>query len=591
MKRKLTWVAVLLAAVIVLAGCPGQPQQENGNNNNNNGNGEVDTRDISGDFTDPQFLAYIRRLISIPEGAFTRADVADIDILTVYGIYGERRLYNLEGIEHLVNLTMLDASFNNIRTVDLSNNTELRVIELTHNNLDYLDVSALPYLYWLNLYNNRGGLGAAGINLSNNPELETLSLSNIGLTSLDLTNNKALLQLQLEGNLLTSIDLTSQSNLYALYIPLNPLQKLDLSQNTELRFLSAYATHLTELDLSANINLEIVTVNATDLTKVTWPANPERLYSVSMTRNNLTSFSLTNAPNLVHVYIQNNEIEYLNLSDNISLTVVNAFNNRLSNTANVNFQGSDAVTSVQFGGNEFVNFNGAVLPPNVVHLWLTGNGLQTVDLSSNINLTGLLIYNNNLTELNLDANIHLQNVVARNNQITGNLVFNHPNLWRLKLENNNITSVDITNTSIGDVPEIPFAPAVINVTQNNITGLSGVIGWQERGLIPGFNLAFLPQRGAVPAIPNILTTYVPTATVGEYFSFFFESDSQIPHWWPWSPAQWPYQGVDVGLVLRRESGRLHGTPTIAGNWNFRVVVTNAVGSSARDFILNIVEPD
>ena len=484
------------------------------------------TDDISGEFTDPLFQSIIRDIIGIPTGPFTRGDVAIIDMLFLDSWY--LRLSSLAGIQHLVNLEVLDASYSSLPWVDLRYNTNLMFLFLDSNNLQSLDLSGNPNLVMLSAYGN--------------PMLTTI----------------------------------------------------DLSHNTELISITLSSTGLAVLDLSANINLMSVAANNNpNLTTVIWPAHPAALMGVGMLDSGLTSINLTNAPNLTSIDISGNNILSVNLSNNTSLEMINLWSNNLSCTTDINLTGNISLETVFLAGNQFTSFNGSFLPPSVTELWLYNNNLTSVDLSSNTALVDLRMNRNNLTTLDfLSANVNLEFLAVGGNQLKGHFDFSgFPHLHTLYLNENYITSINIMGTSIGTVP--PYFLPSLWVVENNMTGLNDVNGWRELGLFPGgdfwvgTDFWFFPQRGYVADVPVILTTAIPTARVGEYFSFFFESDSQIMPTWTvdWTDLTDPPK--ITGLSLQPERGELHGMPLTVGYWDFDVIVTNDEGEARKTLRLTI----
>ena len=100
---------------------------------------------------------------------------------------------DLTGIEDFSALENLGAYGNQLTSVDLSNNTALRVLELSDNQLTSLDIS-------------------------NNLALEELLLQNNPMTTLDVTSNINLTHLNVMSNSLTGLDVTNNVNLTHLFL-------------------------------------------------------------------------------------------------------------------------------------------------------------------------------------------------------------------------------------------------------------------------------------------------------------------------------------------------------------------------------------
>jgi len=115
---------------------------------------------------------------------------------------------DLTGIEAFTALTSLYCGYNQLTSLDVSNNLALTKLWCNGNQLTSLDVSsnlALTSLYcWENQFTS--------LDVSNNLALTTLLCFYNFLTSLDLSNNTALELLNCETNQLTSLDLRSGNN-------------------------------------------------------------------------------------------------------------------------------------------------------------------------------------------------------------------------------------------------------------------------------------------------------------------------------------------------------------------------------------------
>ena len=124
-------------------------------------------------------------------------------------------------------------SYNQLKALDVSQNTALTRLYCGSNALTALDVSkntALTHLYcdW-------------------NP-----------LTTLDVSQNTALTELTCHNNPLTALDVSKNTALTELFCDYNQLTTLDVSQNTALTRLDCYNNQLAALDVSKNTKLKIL---------------------------------------------------------------------------------------------------------------------------------------------------------------------------------------------------------------------------------------------------------------------------------------------------------------------------------------------
>ncbi|MCL2855629.1 MAG: putative Ig domain-containing protein, partial [Defluviitaleaceae bacterium] len=164
-------------------------------------------RDITGYFTDPHFLAFVRGLTNVPTGSIYNADVENIINITLPAV---NEVESLAGIQHFTSLQVLGVNrpagrLHNLTYLDISQNTQLRDLRFNNNNITQLDVSNNPYLHTIQGHNNQ----IAGIlDLTNNPALTLVDLPNNNLTELRLGNHPNLVQLNAPNNYLTGLDIS-----------------------------------------------------------------------------------------------------------------------------------------------------------------------------------------------------------------------------------------------------------------------------------------------------------------------------------------------------------------------------------------------
>ena len=196
-----------------------------------------------------------------------------------------KEISNLKGIEFFTNIWLLECYYNNLTTIDLSNNKKLSYINCLGNKLEELEVSELPKLETFYCsFNRLKSIDVSKneklkdfdcqnnhldtLNVSQNKELERLSCGHNNLTELDVSENKKLKTLGCYENKLRNLNLGNQTELEWLSCGTNPLSVLDVSANTKLKELYVSNTNLTELNVSANTNLEKLDVSNTNLTSL-----------------------------------------------------------------------------------------------------------------------------------------------------------------------------------------------------------------------------------------------------------------------------------------------------------------------------------
>jgi len=139
---------------------------------------------------------------------------------------------SLKGIEDFISLQHLEIKFQNIDSVNLTNNQQLIHIHLRDNHLQYVDVRNLSSLQYLILDENQ-------------------------ITQIDLTDNNNLLYFACQYNEITSLDLSSQPLLQGLHCWNNQITLLDLSNNPWLFHLNCENNALFELNINNNNNNQI----------------------------------------------------------------------------------------------------------------------------------------------------------------------------------------------------------------------------------------------------------------------------------------------------------------------------------------------
>ncbi|WP_338734116.1 leucine-rich repeat domain-containing protein [Mangrovimonas cancribranchiae] len=233
---------------------------------------------------------------------------------------------DLSGIEAFSNLKYLFCFGNNISNVNLSQNTELKKLDLQENSLLSLNVSNNTKLR--ELYVNSNILSS--LDVTNNPSLKILECSLNNLSNLNVTQNHNLERLNCYSNNLSSLNITSNIELKSLTTTFNPIGNLDVSSNTQLEFLSCGSNDLSSLSLVNNVMLKYIdcsnnTITALDISS---SHNLERLFC---SNNNINALDFSNANDLITSYADNNNISFLDFSNCSNVRRLRFNNNTLSN--------------------------------------------------------------------------------------------------------------------------------------------------------------------------------------------------------------------------------------------------------------------
>ena len=173
----------------------------------------------------------------------------------------------------------------------------------------------MPELTHLYLWANHD---LKSIDVSKNTKLEFLSVSHCKLTSLNVSNNRKLVELFVYNNQLTALDVRSNYLLKTLACYENQITALDLSSNVALEDLGVNDNPITELDLRAQSNLQKLSCSAMKLKKLDVDRCPKlrRLYCND---NQIETLDLRSNKKLETLYCQNNRLSWLNLSSNTAL--------------------------------------------------------------------------------------------------------------------------------------------------------------------------------------------------------------------------------------------------------------------------------
>ena len=184
----------------------------------------------------------------IIDGQVLTSNISSLTSLDVQNI----GISDLTGIEDFTALDTLLCNYNQLTSLDVSQNTALTHLHCWYNQLTSLDVSGCISLTYLNCMEN---WELTSLDISGCISLTELWCSYNELTSLDVSNNTALERLSCASNQLTSLDVSNNTNLEFFSCYNNQLTSLDVSNNTDLEFFSCYNNQLTSLDLSQNTAL------------------------------------------------------------------------------------------------------------------------------------------------------------------------------------------------------------------------------------------------------------------------------------------------------------------------------------------------
>ena len=187
----------------------------------------------------------------------------------------------------------------------------LSISELQNSDISYLDMSLVPWLKYLDCYNQNGQIDS--LNLSQNTALHFLDASGNSITSLDLSNNTLLEHLTCNFNQISELDLSNNLQLKDISVDHNSLTSLDLTLNDSLYGVSCSWNAISELDLSNKPNLEFVFCENSTLS-VLELNNVPSLNSLWCSGNQISELDVLNKPNLEQLFAGDNLLTSLDLS-------------------------------------------------------------------------------------------------------------------------------------------------------------------------------------------------------------------------------------------------------------------------------------
>ncbi|MBQ2639731.1 MAG: hypothetical protein IJF92_03110 [Bacilli bacterium] len=342
----------------------------------------------------------------------------------------DQKISDTSGVEKLTNLKNLELISNNIRNIDLTNNSKLEDLFISFNKLEYIDLSSNSSLDSVFLGGNK---------------LTNLSLpENLRYLSLDTTDYVDFFPSVNNGGINKTISRNSRELT-------NNIESLDLSSIHSLRVLSAKNIGLKEIKLNNEIS------------------------NIEMPDNNLDNknLNLSNFPNLWRLNVSGTGIESLNVSNSNNLKDLQAVNNNISS---LNVSGCSALKEVWLADNNLksINLNDNI---NLEELNLYANPLKQLNLSNNVNLKSLVIgtvlpsdntrkteitdldlslqeklelihlYPSNLEHISLNANNNIQTFMSKENPLTRNefMVLFNENLTNLDIRYPGFESIDLSN--------------------------------------------------------------------------------------------------------------------------------------------------
>lgn len=148
-------------------------------------------------------------------------NLSDYPALVTFDAYHNTDLWNLDPTG-CPNLTICSLEMTNVSELDVSHNPNLSRLNISESRITSIDLSKNTELQHFLAGHFSGNVNTEyylkSVDLSKNPNLAIVDLTNNRLESIDVSNNPAITHLYLKNNRLTSIDLSKNTNLYSVYL-------------------------------------------------------------------------------------------------------------------------------------------------------------------------------------------------------------------------------------------------------------------------------------------------------------------------------------------------------------------------------------
>ena len=323
-------------------------------------------------FPDDLFRAYISSSFDTNSDGFL--SVEEIQAVTQMDCSG-RYIQSLQGLQYFPRLFSLICSYNALTELDVSQNTDLEILNCSQSQIRNLDVSHNTKLR--ELYCHKTPLEA--LNISCNTALQILNCHQCSLNSLDVSHNTALKQLICASNNLSELNLGNNDELIWINCGNNPLSSIDVSNNPKLIWLSCYKNGLSTLDISTNTALEGLYCFDNQLSSLTLHNNPQ-IITLRCNNNLFDELDLTKNPSILHVISSGTRTEtesvvtystdqtfqtfQLQVTDDIPIELV--FDKRV--LLRPDFILPNSLTTIEADAFSGINVNAVLIPKTVTNI-------------------------------------------------------------------------------------------------------------------------------------------------------------------------------------------------------------------------------
>lgn len=442
------------------------------------------------------------------DGEISFEEAEKVKTINVLG----RQIVNISEIKYFTELTRLRCDFNEIRELDVSNNTKLLILICDANKLESIDISALTELDWLQCSNNF----LTKLDVSNNPKLTGIQFFNNSIDAISVVNNPILELLRFANNSIVEVDLTKSKKITNIDFSGNEINVLDISKNIDLESVSINRNKITEFTVSHLSKLTYLDVSqnkikSLDITKnsvitkllcgVQTNNNDEKVaIELKLTKEQYDKETIFDAKDINNANVEceiqggtppptDNVIVFADEKFKIAL-----LNNTLGHSPAVIDTNGDGdittseaaiVTKLMLSSSDLTNLSGITNFTSLAYIDFSSNHVSNVDLSKNILLETLIANDSHLLAINIDENVLLKDV-----RLNDNLYFNINISKNIEIKNFEANGNDLTMLDVSKNTEL----ITLDCSQNMISTLNITSNRKLTSVICGNHIRFVPPR-------------------------------------------------------------------------------------------------
>lgn len=198
---------------------------------------------------------------------FNLPELVNLEELNLNAFGGQQTLTSINLLSN-INLKKLELNTGIATSVDLSNNINLRELSISGSFLNNINLDNLSNLRKLNYYGNLPTIDISDCIKLIEISIGYITAGEISLSSLDLTNQPLLINLYISNTNITSLNLSNNPNLENVYLQSNLLQNINFGNLYYVKNLYCEDNQITTLDLNNFQNLEVLSCSNNNLTNL-----------------------------------------------------------------------------------------------------------------------------------------------------------------------------------------------------------------------------------------------------------------------------------------------------------------------------------